>query len=88
MSSLHLINKASLQNDTLASLSADDTLLLIEDGVYLSHNLPEQISNPVYALKNDAEARGIMFFNCPKDFFISDKQFVELVCSHKNTVSW
>ena len=88
MSSLHLINKAIFHNNISANLSADDTLLLIEDGVYLSHHLPQQIRNSVYAMKNDAEARGVLLCNCPKDFFINDEQFVELVCSHKNTVSW
>jgi tRNA 2-thiouridine synthesizing protein B len=93
---LHTLNKApnshsALWQSCLAAIKPDDTLLLIEDGVYalasstqlLNHN---QATSVLY-LKTDVEARGLHAFTSPSQL-VSDKQFVELSCSHHKVVSW
>lgn len=68
---LHIINKSPFQNAALESclryLSDNDTIILIEDGVYAAMpdtNKSDLISsvinnNKVYALEADMAARGI-----------------------------
>ncbi|MCK4951807.1 MAG: sulfurtransferase complex subunit TusB [Gammaproteobacteria bacterium] len=68
---LHIVNKSPFQNNALESclrfLSNDDTVILIEDGVYAAmpgtekSGLIESVmkNNKVYAISADLSARGI-----------------------------
>lgn len=101
---LHTLNKAQSHKELSQQLtntcSIQDSVLLIEDGVY-------QLLDPtffttkahwsynakhIFALANDATARGInkkdLGLDTSKLSFISYKEFVELSASHINTISW
>jgi tRNA 2-thiouridine synthesizing protein B len=71
------------------AMSSDDTLLLIEDGVYWA--LPafaarlESLSGRVKVLAADAAARGV---DLPAAHCIDDQAFVALCVSHDKVVSW
>mgnify|MGYP000403921068 CR=1 FL=1 len=101
---LHTLNKAQSFKDLNKQLSQvctdDDSVLLIEDAVY--HLLDPNLcsikqdwsfkAKRIFALANDAEARGITKKNLGCDSsklsLISYEEFVELSANHKNTVSW
>ena len=95
---LHLLNKSpqsmSLYSNMLASLSDNDSILLIEDGVYgalSAHNklfksLPDTVS--LFVLKADTEARGLSERVSALFDVIDDNQFVELTCQNEKVVSW
>lgn len=101
---LHTLNKAQSHTELSQQLTntcaAQDSVLLIEDGVY--HLLDPARSTTknhwsfnaknIFALANDASARGID----PSDLegstenirFISYQEFVDLCSSHTKTISW
>ena len=95
---LHTLNctvrdyPATLQRLLLCA-SADDSLLLIENGVY---NLTDAtalaaISRSqlkLYCLNADLLARGLS--NMPMDSatVVDENGFVELACSHQKVISW
>jgi len=101
---LHTLNKAQSHTDLNQQLtntcSNQDSVLLIEDGVY-------QLLDPtifsrtdhwsfsaknIFALTNDATARGINQADLEHSIvnisFISYLEFVELAASHTKTISW
>lgn len=99
--SLHTYNKslnageARLQ-DCLRMLASGDSLLLLEDGVYVTMQLQpgmplrERIPAGValYVLQPDAEARGISA-KIPADFSgIDYTGFVQLCLAQPRVVSW
>lgn len=91
MNCLHIINKGGIDASTvkscLACIQPDDTLLLIEEGVYLYPKIKNtRPSQTVVVLKNDAEARGVLIDQVAN--IIDYSQFVALTCQHKNSVSW
>jgi tRNA 2-thiouridine synthesizing protein B len=98
---LHTYNKsleageARLHN-CLRMLSSGDSLLLIEDGVYLATQLhadmPLRALLPagvtLYALAPDLVARGISV-KIPPDFsHIDYAEFVQLCLAHPRVVNW
>lgn len=103
MSTLHTLNKTaqdSLVNDKLSNvIDADSSVILIENGVYQCLTLFSELGSDsekpkwsqhaetIYALKEDAMARGV-----PTDIggiiFISYEEFVQLSLNHKKVVSW
>lgn len=101
-STLHTLNKTA-QNTALniklsQTINEGDDVILIEDGVYqcltLSSNETQKnktswpnISKKIYALKNDALARGIPI-TVNGIIFVSYEEFVQLSLSHKKVVSW
>lgn len=101
---LHTLNKApshtELNQQLTNTCSNQDSVLLIEDGIY-------QLLDPtifttkghwaftaknIFALASDATARGINHANLDIDTcnirFISYQEFVELAASHTKTISW
>lgn len=101
---LHTLNKTQsnteLNQQLLIACSSNDSVLLIEDGLYqvLAPQLfsdkkhwSSKTSN-VYALLEDAKARGIDFNKLDPQLehiqFISYAEFVALAAEHNNTVSW
>ena len=96
---LHTLNKpprapaAIACLEVLASSSEDrDSLLLLEDGVYMADNsnkeLVRQVSTRIYALDVDIKARGLVHRVLPSVKVISYADFVQLVVDHKMTKAW
>ncbi|EXJ11373.1 sulfurtransferase complex subunit TusB [Nitrincola nitratireducens] len=94
MTSLHTLNQApsnaSLMQSCLSSLQPDDTLLLIEDGVYWlldTHRAKFPIALNIKALRLDAQARGLLPLVAEVDLIEMD-EFVHLSVTHDKIVSW
>lgn len=100
---LHTVNKSPLSHGTLGAclkvLGADDALLLIEDGVYGSINVPENQSTlkaglahleqgKIFALKEDIQARGIESRLIKGIVLVDYKGFVELVVKYQSSMAW
>jgi len=85
MATLHIINKTSAENCT-QSFASEDTLLLIQDGVYCGlSTLPHKT---IYALNDDVNARGIANKINSLIEIINYQQFVELTTTHSPIISW
>lgn len=99
---LHTLNKTAQANTLNLKLSQyigkSDDVILIEDGVYQSLTLftehkPKdsahwpQLAKTIYALKDDALARGIPL-TTKGIVFITYEEFVKLSLSHQKVVSW
>lgn len=90
---LHTLNQPPANGSCLArcldAMTTQDTLLLIEDGVYWA--LPafasqlKPVADRLYVLDADVQARGLTL---PAEKRISDEQFVALCVSHDKVVSW
>jgi len=92
MNTLHLLNKASLEHpasrDCLRCLEKSDSLLLIEDGVYLTQRYTiKHKSARVMALKHDLHQRGLSLLQNHIEI-IDDKTFVDLCAQHDKIISW
>lgn len=97
MTILHTLNKPAsyveLSRQLSEALTQQDSVLLIEDGVYhllslgQSDNDWPHIAKQVYALKDDALSRGVAIDN-PAIKFVSYQEFVELSAQHNKVVSW
>jgi tRNA 2-thiouridine synthesizing protein B len=99
---LHTLNKApgtlacknclNTLNYPTTSDSSQDSLLLLEDGVYLADHanakLLEGLPKNIYAIDADVEARGLLHRLLPQVTLVSYADFVRLVTEHKLTKSW
>lgn len=97
---LHTWNKASAQAASLAAclavMTAGDTLLLLEDGVYLAMDQDfvqrfargSQASPGLCVLAADLAARGISARISPVATVIDSKEFVDLCLQHLQVVNW
>ncbi len=101
-STLHSLNKTtadlSLNTRLSQAISKGDEVILIEDGVYQCLNLFSgtseinktawpQLAKAIYALKDDAVARGIPT-STENIIFVDYEAFVKLSLSHKKVISW
>lgn len=99
MATLHTLNKPSSHKELCEqlklTLSEEDAILLLEDGVY--HLLSINTSNEhhwlsdaktVYALREDALSRGVSTSIEIPVVFVSYEQFVELTTTHSKVISW
>ena len=94
---LHIINKSpsncSAFNDALPFINENDTVLLIDDGVYASITNHAAITEPkekqcrIAAIKEDLEIRGLAIENTHIEN-ITMKEFVKLSFNCKKTISW
>lgn len=102
---LHTLNKTQsvrLLNAQLSQcISAGDSVILIEDGVYQCINLTNnpntsnqahwsEIATTIYVLSDDAKARGVPTESIQhtKISFINYHEFVSLSLKYKKVVSW
>lgn len=104
---LHTVNKSPYTSqclaDCLGRVSAGDSVILIEDGVYgISCATSDTLSllNKVItqlmildvqfcALRSDIEARGLQTASANSPFnLLSDDEFVDLVCEADKVLSW
>ena len=88
---LHLIQRSPFSNsalqDCLNIIDSQDSILLMEDGVYgLQHKLLQQTQLTTYALQEDITARGLHAKECIKE--IDYVEFVNLCSQHKHVISW
>lgn len=93
---LHIINKSTthsqLYSDCLACLGENDAVLLIESAVYSGCDSQQTffktLNIPVFALRTDAQARGVQDMMDQSIEQIDDSQFVELCCQYNKSISW
>lgn len=95
---LHTINKSpyshSCLSECLRVCSADDAIILIEDGVYAALNDSEYAARlfahkaAIYVLQPDALARGIADRIATGIGAIDYAGFVQLCCDHSPIQSW
>jgi len=88
---LHLIQRSPFTNtvlkDCLNIADPQDSILLMEDGVYgLQHPLMQQTQLTAYALQEDISARGLNSKKSIKE--IDYCEFVNLCSQHKHVISW
>lgn len=90
---LHTVNKSPFGNhclqDCLNVCTDNDTVLLLEDGVY-GINFPALSNSPfrVYALQADIAARGLTDSIPETVTVIDDATFVTLCTEYSKVVSW
>lgn len=88
---LHLIQRSPFSSTTLSDclniVGDKDSLLFMQDGVYIQNhpNLPS-INNSVYFLQDDIEARGLRVGSIGKS--INYQEFVQLCTQHEKVISW
>jgi tRNA 2-thiouridine synthesizing protein B len=96
---LHIVNKSSLERNTLDSclrVANGGAILLIEDAVYAATRgneaegkLRDALSRfKVYALAPDLEARGMFDRVMEGVTTVDDGGFVDLVTDHTYCLSW
>ncbi|ALO46203.1 sulfurtransferase complex subunit TusB [Pseudohongiella spirulinae] len=90
MTTLHIVSCSPFSSDSLqrclSLLAEGDSLLFIENGVYIlnsSVQLPSTIA--CYLLEEDLLARGLQANALPTANYAD---FVRLVCEHDNSISW
>lgn len=87
MATLHLVNKASALAACMSVVSAEDAIVLLEDGVYAGTAglAPDR---RLHALAPDVIARGLSGRLAPRVEVVSDDGFVALVEAHQPVVTW
>lgn len=88
---LHIIQSSSTQTGALANClaycSPQDTIVLINDGVYEAQTITKlELASKTYALEIDAITRGIP--QQGRVLWIDYKQFVDLTAIHAPVVNW
>ena len=83
MATLHLVFSPAGAADAVARAGPDDTLVLLQDGVYTPPDLTKSAST--FVLEGDATARGMA---TRFDSLIDYARLVELVAAHQPVVSW
>lgn len=87
MATLHLISNPDALASCLAVAGGDDSLVLLEDGVYAAASLAvsKQPSSPrFFAIAKDLTIRGLP----AADSAISYEQMVALCAEHEPITSW
>lgn len=87
MGILFLVNHAAAVPGCLAIAGADDTVLLIEDGVYAAVGIADQDCD-ICALRADIEQRGLAVLLPSRVRIVDDAEFAELVVNHQPIVTW
>jgi tRNA 2-thiouridine synthesizing protein B len=97
---LHIVNKSPFAHDALASclrhVLPPAGILLIEDAVYAAANgtayaalVQDALARlPVYALKPDLLARGLLAHALPGVTLVDYDGFVDLVAQYEKTQTW
>ncbi|MFK7160903.1 DsrH/TusB family sulfur metabolism protein [Marinospirillum sp. MEB164] len=85
MPSLHQINHPHKLAQALPLMQAEDAIVLVEQGVNLLQQ-PIQLTQPLYALKKDCQARAITpHATCT---LIDHAQWVALTLEYDRVCSW
>ncbi len=88
---LHLIQRSPFSSATLSDclniIGKKDSLLFMQDGVYIqNHPRLPSINNTVHVLQDDLKARGLEKGSVGKS--ISYQEFVQLCAQHDKVISW
>lgn len=87
MAVLHLVNHAGALADCLRMATADDAVLLLENGVYAAVEGAAP-ARPLHALALDVTARGLDGRLASNVAVVDDAGFVVLVENHQPIVTW
>jgi sulfur relay protein TusB/DsrH len=82
---LHTINKPESLLSCEDLIKDSDSVLLLEDGVYLAN---DPIPGLVHALRSDVLARGFKILERQKIKLIDYEEFVELTCRAEKVCAW
>ena len=82
---LHTINKPDALLSCNELIKDSDSVLLLEDGVYLAN---QSIPGLIYVPKKDLQARGFKILERNKIKLIDYKEFVELSCRADKVCAW
>ena len=82
---LHTINKPESLLSCQELIKDSDSVLLLEDGVYLAN---DPIPGLVHALRSDVLARGFKILERQRIKLIDYKEFVELTCRAEKVCAW
>ena len=89
---LHIVNKPLPQEHWQVVLNAmgdQDSLLLIEDAVYLIAQSTSPVSEELaYFLQTDAQSRGVMLPSPSYQALRNHRAMVELVLQHQTNLTW
>ena len=85
MATLHTVNRVSALASCLETASDEDTILLIEDGVYAA---TQKQPRALLAIDIDVQARGIASKITAETTVVSYADFVELTVQHNPIVTW
>ena len=85
MATLHLVNKPTALQSCLDVVADDDSVLLIEDGVY---GATGNVTRSLLVLAPDVEARGLKERMPDTAEPVGYDEFVALVETHKPIVTW
>jgi len=85
MATLHLISNVASLDSCLATAGNADSILLIEDGVYVG---TQAHSRDLKAIDDDVRARGLDGRLQPNTSVISYDDFVQLAVEHQPIVTW
>ncbi len=101
MSTLHTINKSPFSSNLiepcLSLCNANDSILLVEDGIYIARRNTiyerfiteaENQAITVYALMSDVQARGLEDKLSSTVLLINYERFVALSVEHQSIQSW
>jgi len=86
VATLHLVNKPAAWDGCHPLLDAEDAVLLIEDGTYLTQQALSGAT--LYALEPDVRARGLSQRIYPNIRLASFDDFVRLVEGCERVVTW
>jgi tRNA 2-thiouridine synthesizing protein B len=86
MATLHLVNRPSALASCLETARDEDTILLLEDGVYAA--AASDVDRPLHAIDVDVMARGLSRRLRENVTLASYDDFVRLVEDHQPVVSW
>lgn len=96
MATLHTLNKPPSNTELLAqlvnALEDEDSVVLLEDGVYHTLSISESDhalskAKTIYMIANDSLARGIQSTS-PLVSSITYEEFVDLTVTHDKVISW
>jgi len=85
MATLHTVNRVSALASCLQTAADDDSILLIEDGVYAA---TQPQPRALLAIDVDVQARGISSRLTENTKVIGYAEFVELTVQHNPIVTW
>lgn len=87
MSTLHLVNNAAALESCLSVAAAQDSILLLEDGVYAAAGARAP-QRQLFVLEADVNARGLRERLGKDTRIVDDAGFVALVEAHQPVVTW
>lgn len=86
---LHTIHSVAALDRCLGRVTADSTLLLLEDGVYAALTARAIPARALYVLADDLAARGLSSADLAPGIIALDmKGFVALTVAHSPIVGW